>query len=178
VILAAFLLDERRGQLGADVCWEGKEGEDLGPVWEGSGSGSTSGFRRSPPKRQILQRLRVWSWPWSTSRLPKGRRSHDFVAPPGSALLFPLLPLGGARGCRSGLQQEGGGSGDAEAEGKREERGREEGGGNTWDLPLLRRFAPPSIDLRRRSHRSRAGVHRFAPPEPEPAGGGAGRPGE
>jgi hypothetical protein len=106
---------------------------------------------------------------------PRGfRRGGGAMAPPDSALLSPLLPSGGARSCRSGRQQEGGGGGGAEAEGKREERGREEGGGNTWDLPLLRRFAPPSIDLRHRSHRSRAGVHRFAPPESEPVERGRG----
>jgi hypothetical protein len=124
--------------------------------------GSTSGSRRSPPKRSILLRLRVWSCPWSTSRLPKGRRSHDFVAPPGSAPVFPPLPTGGTRGCRNGRREE--------TEGQRR-REREKRRGRRQHL-VLRRFAPPPIDLCRRSHRSRAaGVG-------NQRGGGAGRPEE
>jgi hypothetical protein len=92
---------------------------NLGPIWEGFGSGSTSGSRRSPPKRLVLQRLQVWSYPWSTSRLPKGRRSHDFMAPPGSALLFPPLPLG----WRSWLPQR------PATRGRRRRRRRTRGGG-------------------------------------------------
>jgi hypothetical protein len=38
------------------------------------------------------------------------------VAPLGSALLFPLMPSGGARGCRSSQRQDEGGGGGAEAE--------------------------------------------------------------
>jgi hypothetical protein len=132
---------------------------------EGSGYGSTSGSRRSPPKQLVLQRLQAWSCPWSTSRLPKGRRSHDFVAPPGSAPVFPPLPSGGSRGCATarGRRWRDRGGGQERRKGKR--RGRRQ-------HLVLRRFAPPSIDLRRRSHRSRAaGVG-------NQRGGGAGRPEE
>jgi hypothetical protein len=44
---------------------------DSGPVWQGSMSSSTSGSGQSPAKRSNFHRLRVWSWCWSPSRLPK-----------------------------------------------------------------------------------------------------------
>jgi hypothetical protein len=48
----------------------------LEPVWQGSIGGSTSGSSRSPAKHSNLHQHRVWSCPWSPSRLPPRRRSH------------------------------------------------------------------------------------------------------
>jgi hypothetical protein len=114
----------------------------------GFGSGSTSGSRWSPPKRSILQRLRVWSCPWSTSRLPKGRRSHDFVAPPDSAPVFPPLPSGGTRGCRNGRREET----EGQRRKAREKKGEEKRAVATPRICLC------SVDSRRRPSICAAGV--------------------
>jgi hypothetical protein len=64
----------------------------LGPVWQGSTGGSTSGSGRSPAKRCKSLRLRVWSRHRSHSRLSKERRSQQNEALRGSALSSPKLP--------------------------------------------------------------------------------------
>jgi hypothetical protein len=138
----------------------------------GFGSGSTSGSRWSPPKRSILQRLRVWSCPGAPRGFRRGGEATILWLHPTPPLFSHRCPrvapaavatAGGRRLRDRGGRQE-------RRKGKR--RGR-------WQH--LGFASAPSI---------RAAVHRFVPPESEtggagegagggePAGGGAGRRGE
>jgi hypothetical protein len=78
--------------------------KDYGPVWEGSGSGSTSGSRRSPPKRLFWSRLQVRSRANPADWSPFGRAEPQKSGSARLRVTFSRCTLRRARAglCRSG----------------------------------------------------------------------------